>query len=142
MSRAITTKTVIAALALLVAGPAPAATPAALAAPRSAGTGAFHLELERSSPAADEMVAGSPDRITLWFSQAPEMAGTSIHVVPEGAAPLDLGDPKADPEDPAVVHLALATPLAPGEYRVVWRAMARDGHVVRGDFGFMVHPAP
>lgn len=98
----------------------------------------LHLALEQSSPSADEVVAESPASVTLWFTQAPQMSGTSVRVVPDGGEPLDLGKATAKEDDPSVIVLEIGSPLADGGYRVMWRAMAGDGHTVRGDFRFTV----
>jgi methionine-rich copper-binding protein CopC len=33
-------------------------------------------------------------------------------------------------------------PLAPGAYKVVWRAVGGDTHIISGEFGFTVVAAP
>lgn len=100
---------------------------------------AFHLELSKSAPEADAMLTESPSTITLWFTQVPQLAGTSVRLLPKGGEPLELGAVHAQADDGKVIILDVAPPLATGEYEVHWRAMAQDGHVVRGTFGFMVH---
>lgn len=97
----------------------------------------LHLALERSTPEADQTVA-DVSKISLWFTQAPQMSGTSIRVVPEGGEPLDAGKAKMNPDDDQLIELALSEPLAAGNYAIHWRAMAQDGHTVRGDFSFTV----
>lgn len=121
----------VAAFVLLAAGPWMTAT-------AGADPAALHLALKSSSPAADEILAESPASITLLFTEAPQMSGTSVRVLPKGGEPLDLGAAKAKEGDGATVVLAIPTALADGDYRVMWRAMADDGHTVRGDFGFTV----
>ena len=99
-----------------------------------------HLDLDRSVPEADA-TASDVTKISLWFTQAPQMSGTSVRIVPEGGEPLDAGKAKADPNDGKLVELALSAALDPGKYAVHWRAMAQDGHTVRGDFEFTVRSA-
>lgn len=118
--------------ALLMAGTA-AFTP--LRPPRDA---ALHLELERSEPAADATLDESPAEIRLWFTQSPQIDGTSVRVLPVGGEPLDTGDARLAEGDDQLVLASLTAPLANGRYQVRWRAMARDGHVVRGTFEFRV----
>lgn len=37
-------------------------------------------------------------------------------------------------------HFKVMTPnLAPGDYKVHWKAMGDDGHMMKGSFGFMQH---
>lgn len=97
-----------------------------------------HLALEASAPKQDETLAASPETVTLWFTEAPQMAGTSVRLLPEGGRPLELEPATARANDSTVVVLEVSETLADGDYRVMWRAMARDGHTIRGDFGFSV----
>ena len=97
-----------------------------------------HLSLEDSSPKQDETLAASPETVTLWFTEVPQMAGTSVRLLPEGGRPLELEPAAARADDSTVVVLDVSKTLADGDYRVMWRAMARDGHTIRGDFGFSV----
>ncbi|WP_425155589.1 copper resistance CopC family protein [Candidatus Palauibacter sp.] len=100
-----------------------------------------HLALKESSPKKDETVNASPETVTLWFTQAPQMAGTSVRLLPQGGEPLELEAATAQEDDPAVVVLDVSETLADGNYQVMWRAMAQDGHTIRGDFGFTVQAA-
>lgn len=102
---------------------------------------AMHLELVRSEPAADSTVTESPTEIRLWFTQSPEIEGTSVRVLPVGGEPLGSGDARLADDDDTLVLAPLAAPLAQGRYEVRWRALARDGHVVRGTFEFQVDMA-
>ncbi|WP_419948952.1 copper resistance CopC family protein [Candidatus Palauibacter sp.] len=100
-----------------------------------------HLSLKESSPKEDETVSASPETVTLWFTEAPQMAGTSVRLLPKGGEPLDLEPATPTEDDPSVVVLGVSETLADGDYEVMWRAMARDGHTIRGDFGFTVAAA-
>lgn len=40
----------------------------------------------------------------------------------------------------AATHFKAMTPdLSPGDYKVHWKAMGDDGHMMKGSFGFMQH---
>lgn len=121
-----------AALALAVAG-----LSAGLAAPARASS-AFHLHLLRSDPAADATVHGSPAALRLTFSEAPELAVTSLRVRGPGDHPVALGRLQRAAGDRATVVAAPRAPLAPGHYAVTWRTMAHDGHAMHGTFHFTV----
>ncbi len=118
--------------------PSPEANPSSLAAPSvDAPEGeARHLTLRRSSPSDGTSVA-SPPEIRLWFSQEPQRGSTTLTLTGPGGT-LSLGDVTVDPEDPKVFFARVQTPLAAGSYRVNWRTMASDGHVIRGEFAFAV----
>lgn len=112
--------------------------PAALSGvPRLALAHALVLE---SSPRADEVVKGSPERIFLRFNSRIEKALSRITLTgPRSrAVPLRVADP-----DPSLNHLAVRIPpLEPGEYLVRWKVLSADGHVTEGTFRFAVAPAP
>ena len=97
---------------------------------------AFHLHLVKSAPAANATVAASPDSIRLWFSQRPELAVTTVKVTGAGSAAVALA-PLAT-GDSAVVIAPVKAAMAPGNYTVTWRTMAKDGHAIRGTFSFRV----
>lgn len=109
--------------------------------PMLAGASMLHLKLARSEPSANAMLTASPTQVKLWFTQKPELTVTSIKVksgtgtaaVERTLAPLARGS-AADAPITAPVGAALAR----GHYQVVWRTMARDGHVLNGVIPFDV----
>lgn len=96
----------------------------------------LHLQLDRSSPEADAAVE-SPPEIRLWFSQVPQAEATSMRLILNDQA-VETEALEPDPDDAAVFAASIPGPLEPGSYTVAWRTMAADGHVVRGDFRFIV----
>lgn len=98
---------------------------------------AFHLQLDRSSPAADTTLA-SPPEIRLWFSQVPQASATSLRLIQNGEPVEGVGELKADASDGKVFAAPIQGTLQDGSYTVSWRTMAADGHVVRGEFAFTV----
>ena len=113
-------------------------------APMVAGAAARHLKLIKSEPLANAHLASSPTEVKLWFTQRPELTVTSIKVksgtgataVERALAPLARAAAANSPIT-APVGAALAT----GHYEVVWRTMARDGHVLNGVIPFDVGAA-
>ena len=97
-----------------------------------------HLALERSVPEADASVGQGPEEVRLFFTQPPQLAGTSIRVVDTRDRLMDATAAEADSDDPSVVFIRLESALAAGTYTVHWRALAQDNHPVNGDFGFAV----
>lgn len=133
MSRLPVPAVLLTALALVAPGIRSAGNPAAAL----EASPTVHLQLDRSAPEADATVA-SPAEIRLWFSQVPQAGATSARLL-RGGAPVDaLVELEPDPEDGSVFAGPVEGSLAPGRYTVAWRAMAADGHVVRGDFDFTV----
>jgi len=96
----------------------------------------LHLKLDKSDPKADSVLAASPKAVSLWFSQPVELPATKITI--SDAAKKDVVTKAlANAVDGAVVA-DLDAPLAAGTYTVSWRTMAKDGHVIKGNFMFSV----
>jgi copper resistance protein C len=110
-------------------------------APILAGAAARHLKLIRSEPAANTALAISPTQVKLWFTQRPELTVTSIKLksgtgataVERALAPLSRAAANGAP-----IVAPVGAALAAGHYEVVWRTMARDGHVLNGVIPFDV----
>lgn len=101
----------------------------------------LHLALEKSLPAEDAVLAEAPEEIRLFFSQEPQTAGTSLRLMAADSTRVATGDLKASADDPSVFAAPVTGAMPDGLYTVVWRAMAMDGHVVRGEFSFTVAAA-
>jgi methionine-rich copper-binding protein CopC len=99
-------------------------------------SGVRHLKLDRADPAVNGTVTQAPTAIRLYFSQAPQIKGTSVHVLDAKERAVPLADAHADPKDGKIVIADVKAAVIPGTYTVAWRAMAADGHVVKGDFRF------
>lgn len=113
--------------------------------PVAAGALSVHLRLLRSEPAANARLAAAPTQVKLWFSQRAELAVTSIKLrsgsgataVERVLAPLS----RASAND-APITANVGAALAPGHFEVVWRTMARDGHVLNGVIPFDMGGTP
>jgi hypothetical protein len=92
--------------------------------------------LRAAVPAPGSTVSGSPSEIRLTFDE-PLVAGSTFVVYASafqstpGVAPVIEG---------ASLHAHLASPLAPGDYTVQWKAVTADGHTTEGSYRFRVQP--
>src|SRR5688572_5290259 len=96
-----------------------------------------HTPLKSSAPAADAAV-GAPKSIELAFGG--DVRLTSVALTDSGGAAKHL-----DAVPTAVAStfsLGIHEPLTPGAYKVVWRAVGGDTHIISGEFGFTVVAAP
>ncbi len=96
-----------------------------------------HSLLLSSVPPADAVVNGATTAVTLRFNNRIEKKLSQIRLVsPRGEA-----QPLTVRSDGAVDALEAPLPaLAAGRYRVDWRVLSTDGHVVSGTFAFSVSP--
>jgi methionine-rich copper-binding protein CopC len=97
-----------------------------------------HLRLVATQPAADTVLASAPEEIRLFFSEAPQMRGTTVRLVNAAEELVATTAAAADPEDGRQVLIRPTAGLAAGIYTVQWRVIAQDGHTQRGDFGFRI----
>ena len=98
-----------------------------------------HAFLDHATPAVGSHVRGSPQAVTLWFTEELEPAFSSIKVLDASGKQVDRGDTAPDPNDRTALKVSLQR-LVPGVYRVAWRVLSVDTHVTEGEFSFTVQP--
>jgi copper resistance protein C len=100
---------------------------------------AAHAFLDHAQPGVGSTLAAAPAQIKIWFTEALEPAFSTIAVTDAGGGDVGQGKTKVDAADPKLLELGLKT-LAPGTYRVKWRAISVDTHQTEGDYTFTVKP--
>jgi copper resistance protein C len=98
-----------------------------------------HASLVRSSPSRRATLTTAPDRIQLWFNEAIEPKFSSVSVWDATGQQVDLGDARVEPDDPKRLVVGVK-PLNGGTYRVRFRVLSVDGHVVESEFPFTLRP--
>jgi methionine-rich copper-binding protein CopC len=111
---------------------------AALAAVSAPGAAMRHLRLVKSFPSADTTLAKSPDAIQLWLSEPTELPAAKIALANDAGVAIPTATITRGAEKNAPLSAAITTPLAAGGYKVTWKAMSKDGHVVNGTIAFKV----
>jgi len=114
---------------------------AVVSSPLLANAALVHLKLSRSEPTANARLTTSPTTVKLWFTQRPELTVTAIRIrsgtgaaaVERALAPLARAAAANSP-----ISARVGAALAPGHYEIIWRTMARDGHVLNGVIPFDV----
>lgn len=102
-------------------------------------TGMFHNHLVKSTPGAGETLTASPAEITLWFNERPEIAFTSVTILRADSTKIATIKAVATP-DSLSVAAPITTPLPAGSYLITWRTASKDGHAIRGTYGFSIAP--
>ncbi|WP_316157527.1 copper homeostasis periplasmic binding protein CopC [Cupriavidus sp. BIC8F] len=109
-----------------------------------ASTAAFaHPKLVSSTP-ADKAEVAAPQKIELEFSEnlASQFSGASLVMtgMPGMAnhAPMKVAAKVSGSDDPKTMVITPAQTLAPGSYRVDWRAVSSDTHPINGNIAFTV----
>lgn len=97
-----------------------------------------HNRLVKAEPAVEGTVSASPKQIRLWFKEAPEakVSGiTLLSVRGKDSTAVPLG-PVHGTDAATSIAADLPKPIPSGRYAVRWRTSGKDGHVIRGQFGF------
>ncbi|MBI4570843.1 MAG: copper resistance protein CopC/CopD, partial [Chloroflexi bacterium] len=101
------------------------------------GPASAHAVQVSSRPAPNEQLAGSPDTISIDFSEPIEGSVSTIQLWDTSPQQLALG-PVEFPDDKTMT-VAVPDGLAPGLYTVIWRNLSTvDGHTWAGSFPFIV----
>jgi LPXTG-motif cell wall-anchored protein len=98
-----------------------------------------HTVLASADPAVDSTIVDLPSAISLTFADELVVIGNSnsISAIDETGKELTTGEPEISG---AVLSIKLAGSEVTGVIKVVYRAVAADGHVITGDYEFTISP--
>lgn len=99
-----------------------------------------HAFLERAQPPVGNTVKVAPAEVSLWFTESLEGAFSSVKVFEASGREIDKKNGRVDANNDRRMSVSLPAGLGPGEYKVQWRAVAKDTHVTHGEFTFTVTP--
>jgi methionine-rich copper-binding protein CopC len=112
----------LACIALLLAAPAASA----------------HAVLRSSDPASGASLGKAPEKVTLTFTEPPDLTLSSVHVLDSTGKAVERGKAQPVPGKPLALEVPLGQ-LPNGAYTVSWRTVSRtDGHLTNGSFAFGV----
>ena len=129
---------------LWFAAPALAAFCALLVLAMLAPAADAHALLVRSDPTAGQVLAASPTRILLTFSETPDPTLSKAYVSDShGNQKAGVSQVQAVPGKPLELALTVSKPLPKGWYSLQWLSVSQiDGHAANGIFTFGVGVAP
>lgn len=96
-----------------------------------------HAKLEASTPAANAVASPAPAQLRLQFNEPLELPFSKIKLVDEKGVVTESSKLVLDSANNKVLMAAVPA-LHAGAYRVQWTTVTRDGHKVKGEFGFRV----
>ena len=96
-----------------------------------------HASLVKSDPPRRASLSESPSQIQLWFNEEIETAYASVVVLDSSDKNVSMREPEAVEGDLKSVVLELPE-LEPGSYKVQFRVLSVDGHVVESSYGFRI----
>jgi copper resistance protein C len=101
-----------------------------------------HATLVKSDPGRRAVLVTAPKQIRLWFNEKLEPAYSSITVTDANDRPVGRAAAVVSKDDAKLLTLAIGEVLPPGRYKVSYRALSVDGHVVDSSFSFTIKPGP
>jgi len=96
-----------------------------------------HASLVKSDPPRRATLSESPSKIQLWFNEEIEAAYATVSVVDMNDKIVSEVAPEAVVGDAKSLTLKLPV-LASGAYKVQFRVLSIDGHVVDSSFSFRI----
>jgi len=96
-----------------------------------------HASLIKSVPARRAQIFKSPAQIQLWFSERLEARFSSLRVINSSGKRVDLGNVEVSTDDPKRISVGV-NPLAPGQYKIRFRVLSVDGHIVEDEVPFTI----
>lgn len=106
----------------------------------SVGEASAHAHLKTAAPAANSTVMAAPSELRLGFTEGVNLKFTGVSVTGPAGATVSTGAASLAPGDDKLLVVPVSAPLAPGAYKVLWHALATDGHKTDGSYGFTVKP--
>ena len=97
-----------------------------------------HAYPDHAYPKVGSTVSAPPTSVRIWFDSAlePVFSSIMVHAVKDDTM-VDKRDGHVDPSDPTLLEVSVPS-LPPGEYRVYWNVVARDGHRTSGKYTFTI----
>lgn len=97
-----------------------------------------HAAMVRADPGVRAVVQQAPETIRLWFSEPVEQEFANVVVESDGGVQVQgVGKPYVDPADRTLLIVPIPR-LPNGEYRVRYKVLSVDGHVVDWGYSFRV----
>lgn len=97
-----------------------------------------HAHLDSASPAQGAVLTASPEAVTLAFTENLELALSRLTVADAVGKPVAASALEHEAGDVRTLRVALPK-LAPGVYKVEWRAASVDTHSTEGAFTFTLN---
>ena len=96
-----------------------------------------HAYPDHADPKVGATINTSPDRVRIWFDSELEPDFSTIMVHNAESTMVNNKDGRVNPSDATLLEVSVPR-LPPGKYRVIWRVVARDGHLTSGDYSFSI----
>ena len=97
-----------------------------------------HAKLTSTNPAADAVVAESPNVLRLTFNEGLIAKFSGVELKTEKGEKIETGTAVTDPADKKQLIVPLRAALADGVYSIKWHAVSDDTHKLEGAYSFTI----
>lgn len=100
-----------------------------------------HANPTTYSPTPNQVIKSKtlPDKVTITFTERPELRASSIKVINQNNERVDKNDLKNGDTDKTLIVSLDSSKITPGIYTVNWACLSKDdGHITKGSFVFTV----
>lgn len=101
-----------------------------------------HASPTTYSPTPNQVIKSSqplPDKVTITFTERPEIRASSIKVIDQNNDRVDKNDLKNGESDKVLTVSLDSSKIAPGIYTVNWSVLSKDdGHITKGSYVFTI----
>ena len=98
-----------------------------------------HAYLVKSLPAQRAVLHRAPSKIQLWFNERLEPRYSSLSLLRDDGKSVPMEQSTVDPNNGKLLTATIKA-LPAGRYRVEFRVLSVDGHVVQDRFSFTIKP--
>lgn len=95
-----------------------------------------HAALTKSTPGNREVLARSPSRVHLQFNEKVEAKFSTVSIEDDKGRKPALAAPVASPGNAFGLDVEVPSMLPAGRYKVHYRVLSQDGHVIERSFAF------
>ncbi|MHB8481347.1 MAG: copper resistance CopC family protein [Nitrospiria bacterium] len=96
-----------------------------------------HVFPDHSDPRVGSEIKSSPSVVRMWFDGELEPVFSTLQVLDSSGKEVSHQDSRVDQKDSVLLEIDVPS-LPSGKYEVIWKALARDGHLTEGKFYFTI----
>ncbi len=99
-----------------------------------------HAALVKATPGSRAVLSHMPEKIELCFNETVELKFSTVGVKDEKGEPVPLGEVAIGSTPKCIV--STVSPAGTGTYKIEYRVLSLDGHIIESSYQFMVKPEP
>ncbi len=96
-----------------------------------------HVFPEHAEPEIGATLTASPMLVRIWFDGALDPTFSTLRVQNAIGKQVDNRDSRVNASDATLLEVGIPS-LSSGNYRVIWRVVALDGHRTEGEYVFTI----